>query len=57
MHASSPARRAWGSWSAFAARDMGLISSPISVFPLVTTITMIVMVLFGGKGIHPGGQC
>ena len=32
-----------------AARDMGYIE-PISVFPLVTTITMIVMVLFGGKG-------
>ncbi len=31
------------------ARDMGYIE-PISVFPLVTTITMIVMVLFGGKG-------
>ena len=31
-----------------AARDMGYIE-PISVFPLVTTITMIVMVLFGGK--------
>ena len=32
-----------------AARDMGYIE-PISVFPLVTTITMIVMVLYGGKG-------
>jgi branched-chain amino acid transport system permease protein len=32
-----------------AARDMGYIE-PISVFPLVTTITMIVMALFGGKG-------
>ena len=32
-----------------AARDQGYIE-PISVFPLVTTITMIVMVLFGGKG-------
>jgi branched-chain amino acid transport system permease protein len=32
-----------------AARDMGYIE-PISVFPLLTTITMIVMVLFGGKG-------
>jgi branched-chain amino acid transport system permease protein len=32
-----------------AARDMGYIE-PVSVFPLVTTITMIVMVLFGGKG-------
>jgi branched-chain amino acid transport system permease protein len=32
-----------------AARDMGYIE-PISVFPLATTITMIVMVLFGGKG-------
>ena len=31
------------------ARDQGYIE-PISVFPLVTTITMIVMVLFGGKG-------
>ncbi len=31
-----------------AARDQGYIE-PISVFPLVTTITMIVMVLFGGK--------
>jgi branched-chain amino acid transport system permease protein len=32
-----------------AARDQGYIE-PMSVFPLVTTITMIVMVLFGGKG-------
>jgi branched-chain amino acid transport system permease protein len=32
-----------------AARDQGYIE-PISVFPLVMTITMIVMVLFGGKG-------
>jgi len=32
-----------------AARDQGYIE-PISVFPLATTITMIVMVLFGGKG-------
>jgi branched-chain amino acid transport system permease protein len=32
-----------------AARDLGYIE-PISVFPLTTTITMIVMVLFGGKG-------
>jgi branched-chain amino acid transport system permease protein len=32
-----------------AARDQGYIE-PISVFPLLTTITMIVMVLFGGKG-------
>jgi branched-chain amino acid transport system permease protein len=32
-----------------AARDMGYIE-PVSVFPLATTITMIVMVLFGGKG-------
>jgi branched-chain amino acid transport system permease protein len=32
-----------------AARDQGYIE-PISVFPLVTTLTMIVMVLFGGKG-------
>jgi len=32
-----------------AARDQGYIE-PLSVFPLVTTITMIVMVLFGGKG-------
>ena len=31
------------------ARDQGYIE-PISVFPLITTITMIVMVLFGGKG-------
>ena len=31
------------------ARDQGYIE-PISVFPLVTTITMIVMALFGGKG-------
>jgi branched-chain amino acid transport system permease protein len=31
------------------ARDQGYIE-PISVFPLVMTITMIVMVLFGGKG-------
>ena len=34
---------------ALAARDQGYIE-PISVFPLITTITMIVMVLFGGKG-------
>jgi branched-chain amino acid transport system permease protein len=33
----------------FFARDQGYIE-PISVFPLLTTITMIVMVLFGGKG-------
>jgi branched-chain amino acid transport system permease protein len=32
-----------------AARDQGYIE-PISVFPLLTTITMIVMALFGGKG-------
>jgi branched-chain amino acid transport system permease protein len=32
-----------------AARDQGYIE-PISVFPLFTTITMIVMALFGGKG-------
>jgi branched-chain amino acid transport system permease protein len=32
-----------------AARDQGYIE-PTSVFPLITTITMIVMVLFGGKG-------
>ena len=32
-----------------AARDQGYIE-PVSVFPLATTITMIVMVLFGGKG-------
>ena len=31
------------------ARDQGYIE-PVSVFPLVTTVTMIVMVLFGGKG-------
>ena len=31
------------------ARDQGYIE-PISVFPLATTITMIVMALFGGKG-------
>jgi branched-chain amino acid transport system permease protein len=31
------------------ARDQGYIE-PISVFPLLTTITMIVMTLFGGKG-------
>ncbi|MGH7277464.1 MAG: branched-chain amino acid ABC transporter permease [Candidatus Rokuibacteriota bacterium] len=31
------------------ARDQGYIE-PISVFPLLTTVTMIVMVLFGGKG-------
>ena len=31
------------------ARDQGYIE-PISVFPMVTTITMIVMALFGGKG-------
>jgi branched-chain amino acid transport system permease protein len=33
----------------FFARDQGYIE-PISVFPLLTTVTMIVMVLFGGKG-------
>jgi branched-chain amino acid transport system permease protein len=33
----------------FFARDTGYIE-PISVFPLLTTVTMIVMVLFGGKG-------
>ncbi len=32
-----------------AARDQGYIE-PVSVFPLITTVTMIVMVLFGGKG-------
>jgi branched-chain amino acid transport system permease protein len=32
-----------------AARDQGYIE-PISVFPLIMTITMIVMALFGGKG-------
>ena len=32
-----------------AARDQGYIE-PVSVFPLVTTVTMIVMALFGGKG-------
>jgi branched-chain amino acid transport system permease protein len=32
-----------------AARDQGYIE-PVSVFPLIMTITMIVMVLFGGKG-------
>lgn len=31
------------------ARDQGYIE-PVSVFPLLTTITMIVMCLFGGKG-------
>ena len=31
------------------ARDQGFIE-PVNVFPLATTITMIVMVLFGGKG-------
>jgi branched-chain amino acid transport system permease protein len=31
------------------ARDQGYIE-PVSVFPMVTTITMIVMALFGGKG-------
>ncbi|MGH7322815.1 MAG: branched-chain amino acid ABC transporter permease [Candidatus Rokuibacteriota bacterium] len=31
------------------ARDQGYIE-PIAVFPLITTITMIVMALFGGKG-------
>jgi len=31
------------------ARDQGYID-PVSVFPLTTTITMIVMALFGGKG-------
>jgi len=31
------------------ARDQGYIE-PISVFPLLTTVTMIVMALFGGKG-------
>ena len=34
---------------ALTARDQGYIE-PISVFPLATTITMIVMVLLGGKG-------
>ena len=33
----------------FFARDTGYIE-PISVFPLIITITMIVMALFGGKG-------
>jgi branched-chain amino acid transport system permease protein len=33
----------------FFAQDTGYIE-PMSVFPLLTTITMIVMVLFGGKG-------
>ena len=31
------------------ARDQGYIE-PLGVFPLITTITMIVMCLFGGKG-------
>ena len=40
---------------ALTARDQGYIE-PISVFPLVVTVTMIVMVLFGGKGtVGPGG--
>jgi len=34
---------------ALTARDQGYIE-PISVFPLATTVTMIVMALFGGKG-------
>ncbi|MGH7417208.1 MAG: branched-chain amino acid ABC transporter permease, partial [Candidatus Rokuibacteriota bacterium] len=34
---------------ALMARDQGYIE-PLSVFPLATTVTMIVMVLFGGKG-------
>ena len=34
---------------ALAARDQGYIE-PLSVFPLATTVTMIVMTLFGGKG-------
>jgi branched-chain amino acid transport system permease protein len=34
---------------ALTARDQGYIE-PISVFPLALTVTMIVMVLFGGKG-------
>jgi branched-chain amino acid transport system permease protein len=34
---------------ALTARDQGYIE-PLSVFPLATTVTMIVMVLFGGKG-------
>ena len=34
---------------ALTARDQGYIE-PISVFPLATSVTMIVMVLFGGKG-------
>jgi branched-chain amino acid transport system permease protein len=38
-----------GTVGGLSARDQGYIE-PISVFPLVTTITMIVMVLFGGKG-------
>jgi len=33
----------------FFTRDQGYID-PIAVFPLATTITMIVMALFGGKG-------
>jgi branched-chain amino acid transport system permease protein len=33
----------------FFARDQGYIE-PVAVFPLLTTITMIVMALFGGKG-------
>ena len=40
---------AYGVSGGLAARDQGYIE-PISVFPLITTITMIVMVLFGGKG-------
>jgi branched-chain amino acid transport system permease protein len=34
---------------ALTARDQGYIE-PISVFPLIVTVTMIVMALFGGKG-------
>lgn len=34
---------------ALTARDQGYIE-PLSVFPLATTVTMIVMTLFGGKG-------
>jgi branched-chain amino acid transport system permease protein len=34
---------------ALTARDQGYIE-PLSVFPLAITVTMIVMVLFGGKG-------
>src|SRR5207244_5640418 len=49
LYAFLPSAAGPGIVGALAARDQGYIE-PISVFPLATTITMIVMVLFGGKG-------